>query len=151
LAKVDNSGTADTEQPNKEGATVSETSTNNETPAKTKRAKAKTKKAAKPTKAKKTKKTKAAATAKPRKAKGPKANGIVAEFHMHAEGPRADMLNVLAKPLGKLHTSDALAKHFDDDKARVSHVMAMLQKKATRYRLPYKVVKEEGKYGLSAK
>jgi hypothetical protein len=109
------------------------------------------KKAAKAAKkvAKKAKAKKAAKAKTPRKPTV-KANGIVAEFHMHAEGPRADLITALGKSLGKLHTADALAKHVGSN-ARVSHVMAMLAKKAQRYKLPYKVVKEEGKYGLSAK
>jgi hypothetical protein len=118
----------------------------------TTKVKRKAKKAVKAKKAtKKVAKAKKAAKAKtPRKA-APKANGIVAEFHMHAEGPRADLITALGKSLGKLHTPDSLAKHVGDNKARLSHVMAMLAKKAQRYKLPYKVVKEEGKYGLSAK
>ena len=114
---------------------------------KAKKAKASAKKKA-PAKAKKTTKAK---TAKVNKPKREKPNGIVGELHMHAEGPRADMITMMGKSLGKLHTADKLAEYFEGNKARVSHVMAMVGKKAARYKAPYKVVKEEGKYGLSAK
>jgi hypothetical protein len=138
----------DAMQPNNEGASVSVIETTEEPKAKKPKTKAKVK--AKVAKKKKPAK-KAKAKAKVKAAPKAKPNGIVGEFHMHAEGPRADLINALGKSLGKLHTADQLAKHFDDNKARVSHVMAMLAKKAQRYKLPYKVVREEGKYGLSAK
>jgi hypothetical protein len=79
-------------------------------------------------------------------------DAVAAAFRIHAETPRANIVEYLAKHAGKMFTPEALGEIAGDWQRR--QVQQFLTKrvaaKAKKYGLPYKVVSEAGKYGFAS-